>query len=208
MEREGQIFSTRVIGVAEDGTGLIMSGPIWTEGTNAAVKEGDIWTLRAMYGGAAVRFDATVGQVSSAPFPHFYLSHISGIERRNVRQWPRAFTSLWAMRAGEAPRVITDLSVGGARIATKAQSPLQVGQTVVLSCVLKMIIGNREMGLDATVVNLYGRSDPKHSQVEFYGVKFDSLAERSILLIHAYVQEHLNAELDRIWHVLTGAFRS
>jgi len=203
MERDGIRMSARVIGVSDEGSGLIMSGPVSLEGTPVQVHEGESWTFRALYATAAVRFCGTVGQVAEEPFRYFYVSKIADVDRRAVRAWPRTLTSLWTARVGEIPRVITDLSVGGARVASKNLTPLQPGQLLLLNPSLPLATGPRDVSLDATVLNVYGRTDPTHPLIDFYGVRFDKPSETDRLLLHAYVQEHLSLELDRVWHVLT-----
>jgi hypothetical protein len=49
MERESVAYRTRVVGVSEDGTGLIMSAPLTMEGKPAQLVEGESWTFRALY---------------------------------------------------------------------------------------------------------------------------------------------------------------
>lgn len=202
MEREGQALMTRVIGVSEDGTGLIMSGPVNMEGVPTDISAGATWTFRALYAVSAVRFQASVGQVATKPFRYFYVSQLTDIDTRNVRKWPRTLTALWASRTGEAPRIMTDLSVGGARVAAKDSAPLQQGQSVLLSPSLKLAVSTKELSVNAKVINVYGRADPKHPQITFYGVQFDKLVDWEQLTLHGYVQEHLCLELDRVWQVL------
>jgi hypothetical protein len=203
MERDGHALTARVIGVTDDGRGLIMSGPTATEDAAISLREGETWTVRAFYAVAAVRFQARIDKVTTDPFPYFYVSHITDVDRRNVREWPRTPTCLWASRSGEPPRVIVDLSVGGARIAVDNRSHMQPGQALLLSAIFNLATGRKDLSLDATVLNSYGRADEKHAQVQFYGVRFDKLPDPDRLVLHAYVQEQLCHELDRIWHVLT-----
>ena len=203
MEREHHALTARVIGVTDDGRGLILTGPVTTEDGAASVTSGDVWTFRALYATAAVRFHATIEKVANDPFPYFYASHITDIDRRSIRQWPRTPTCLWAARSGEPPRVIVDLSVGGARVAADERTHLQQGQILLLNTSLTLAIGRKDITLDATVMNRYGRTDPKHPGVEFYGVRFENVSDQLRLTLHAYVQEHLSLELDRVWHVLS-----
>lgn len=205
MEREGAVYRTRVVGVSEDGSGLVMSGPLTVEGEPAQLREGDAWIFRALYSTAAVRFQAVVSTVSTQPFFHFCASQLTEIDRRSVRRWPRTATALDSSRKGEVRRIVVDLSVGGARIAAKHQAPLQHGQTILLNLMLQLAVGIKPMSLDATVINLYGNSDPKHPRIDFYGVQFETLADHDRLVLHAFVQEHLNAELDRVSQVLAAA---
>lgn len=205
MEHENQMLMTRVIGVSDDGHGLIMSEPASLNGASVSLLEGETWTFRAFYAVAAVRFQGIVEKVITHPFPYFYVSHISDIERRTVRQWPRTPTCLWGARAGEPPRIIVDLSVGGARIAVDDRSHLQQGQILLLHTGLQLSVGRKEMTMDATVLNQYGRADGNHPQVEFYGVRFENLSDTQRLILHAYVQEQLCMEFDRVSHVLALA---
>jgi hypothetical protein len=203
MEREGLALQTRVIGVSEDGRGLILSGPTSTEGLEARVREGEKWTFRALYATAAVRFQATVEQLAETPFRFFSVLNITDVDRRNVRAWPRVLTSTWTARPGEIPRMATDISVGGARIAAQSNTPLQQGQLLLLNPSLKLATGVRIVSVDATVLNLYGHIDSRHPQIDFYGVRFEKLSDLDRLVLHAYVQESLSLELDRVWQVLT-----
>lgn len=205
MEHEGHTSTTRVIGVSEDGHGLIMSWPASDGSPSPELKEGETWTFRAFYAVAAVRFHATIEKVVTAPFPYFYVSQLKDIDRRTVRQWPRTPACLWASRATEPPRIIVDLSVGGARIGVDERSHLQKGQLLLLTTGVQLSIGRKDLSLDATVLNRYGHADGKHPQVEFFGVRFENVNEPQQLILHAYVQEQICHQLDRVWQVLTLA---
>jgi hypothetical protein len=205
MEKDGRALTSRVIGVSDDGHGLIMTGPTTLDGSRVEIKQGQTWVFRAFYAVAAVRFQAVVEEVVASPFPYFYVSHITDIDRRNVRQWPRTPTCLWASRAAEPTRLLVDLSVGGARLAVENGTSFQIGQTLLLSTTLALATGRRELSLDAVVLNRYGHSDEKHPSIEFYGIQWDNLGDAQKLTLHAFVQEQLCMELDRVWHVLTLA---
>ncbi|HVF17261.1 MAG TPA: PilZ domain-containing protein [Steroidobacteraceae bacterium] len=204
MEKDGRALTSRVIGVSDDGHGLIMTGPT-LDGVKVEIKRGDSWLFRAFYAVAAVRFQATVEEVVTSPFSYFYVSHITDIDRRNVRQWPRTPTCLWASRAAEPTRLLVDLSVGGARLAVENGTNLRIGQTLLLSTTLALATGRRELSLDAVALNRYGHSDEKHPTIEFYGIQWDNLGDAQKLTLHAFVQEQLCMDLDRVWHVLTLA---
>jgi hypothetical protein len=120
-----------------------------------------------------------------------------------VRQWPRTPSCLWASRATEPARVIVDVSLGGARLAVDAHATLQPGQMVSLNATLPLAIGRHSLSVEATVLNSYGHADPKHPQIDFFGVRFEAMAEQQRLVLHAFVQEHIAADLDRVWQVLT-----
>jgi hypothetical protein len=205
MEREGvEGFGTaRIIGVSEDGHGLIMTCPTSAQGEAIPIEAGEVWTFRAFYATAALRFRAIVENLTCGPFCYFYASGISGVERRDVRKWPRTPTCLWAARDRDMPRVLVDVSVGGARMAVTERSAVQQGQVLMVHPLLSFALGSMTLSLDATVLNLYGRADPKHPRIEFYGLRFEHLTDAQRLTLHAYVQENLTKELDRTWQVLT-----
>lgn len=205
MEKDGRALTSRVIGVSDDGHGLIMTGPTTLDGSRVEIRQGETWVFRAFYAVAAVRFQAVVEEVVANPFPYFYVSHIADIDRRNVRQWPRTPTCLWASRAAEPTRLLVDLSVGGARLAVENGTSFQIGQTLLLSTTLALATGRRELSLDAVVLNRYGHSDDKHPTIEFYGIQWENVGDAQRLALHAFVQEQLCMELDRVWHVLTLA---
>jgi hypothetical protein len=180
-----------------------MGWPTSSEGPAAVLHEGETWTFRALYAVAAIRFHGVIEKIVSSPFPYFSVSNISDIDRRDVRQWPRAPACLWASRAGEPPRIIVDLSVGGARIAVDDRTHLQQGQVLSLSTSVTLCLGRKDLSLDARILNNYGRSDSEHPGVTFHGVRFENLIESQQLAVHAFVQEQLCMALDRVWHVLT-----
>jgi len=203
MEREGQVGTSRVIGVSDDGHGLIMSWPT-AEGMLSLV-EGQAWTFRAFYAVAVVRFQATVEKVTRGSFSYFYVTQLREIDRRSVREWGRAPTCVWASHSGEPPRILVDLSVGGARLAVDERSHLQAGHAVLLNAWLPLAVGRKEVVVDATVLNHYGRVDTKHPTIDFFGVRFENVSDTNRLVLHAYVQQQLSLELDRVWHVLSLA---
>jgi hypothetical protein len=204
MEKEanGTAYTSRVMGVSERG-GLLMTPPTTADGGSVELKVGDTWTFRAMYAISALRFNATIAKVDSDPLPYFYLPQLQNVERRDVRKWPRVPTCLKASREGDTLRVIVDLGVGGARIGVDHQMALQKGQEILLNPTVRLLQKDLPLSIEATVLNLYGRADPKHAGVDFYGVQFQNSNDIERLSLHAYVQEHLCAELDRVWHLLS-----
>lgn len=203
LEKDGQAVNSRVIGVSDDGHGLIMSSPTDHRADAPELHEGEAWVFRAFYARSVIRFQGTIKSIAVTPFPYFVVTDIVDIDRREVRQWPRTPSCLWASRANEPARVIVDLSVGGARLAVDAHATLQPGQMVSLNAAMPTTVGRLSLSVEATVLNAYGRADSKHPQIEFFGVRFEAMAEPQRLAIHAFVQEHIAADLDRVWQVFT-----
>jgi hypothetical protein len=203
LEKGGHALNSRVIGVSDDGHGLIMSSPSSVGAEAPELHEGEVWVFRAFYARSVIRFQGTIKSIAATPFPYFVVTDIVDIDRREVRQWPRTPSCLWASRANEPARVIVDLSVGGARLAVDGHATLQQGQMVSLNAALPTAIGRQSLSVEATVLNSYGHADAKHPQIEFFGVRFEAMAEQQKLALHAFVQEHIAADLDRVWHVFT-----
>lgn len=203
LEKDGHALNSRVIGVTDDGHGLIMTCPIDPDPKAPSLREGEVWVFRAFYARSAIRFHGTITSIAAKPFPYFVVTDLTDIDRREVREWPRTPSCLWASRATEPARIIVDVSVGGARLAVDAHATLQPGQMVSLHAALPMAIGRHSLDVEATVLNSYGHADPNHPQIDFFGVRFEAMAEQQRLILHAFVQEHIAADLDRVWQVLT-----
>jgi hypothetical protein len=206
MQQEGQatIYSARPVGATEAGA-LIMSGPIDADGKKVPIAEGATWTFRALYAVAALRFDATISRTGIHSDGYFSAENIRNVERRNVRKWPRVATCIEASRGGETQRLILDFSVGGARLAGEHHLPLERGQEILINTKLKVLEREHPLTLEAVVLNMYGAADPDHPNIRFYGVQFERTPDPTRLLIHAYVQETLCVDLDRVAHVFSIA---
>jgi hypothetical protein len=193
--------TARCLGASDEGA-LLMTAPMTTDKRLIAVEPNQLWTVRVFYAQYALRFNSRVAAVVREPFPHFYLHSPEDVELHNVRKWPRATVCLPASRSGDPARLIVDLGVGGARVAIDAHSSLQQGQSILLNFLFRMLDGEQSMSIDAEVLNAYGRTDPAHPDIAFYGVRFLRTSQQETFLLHAYVQEQLHLELDRVRQVL------
>ena len=187
---------------ASDNGALIMSAPVGSEGQSIDIVANETWTFRAFYAESALRFKARVAGVVCDPFPHLYLHPPEDVELHNVRKWPRATVCLPPSRVGDPPRLIVDLCVGGARVAVDSRGALTKGQNILLHSTFKMLGGEQSFSIDAEVLNAYGHSDAGNPDISFYGVRFLQPSQREMLVIHAFVQEQLYLELDRVRQVL------
>jgi hypothetical protein len=192
---------TDVIGVSQQGA-LIMTAALTADGSEVPLAHGQELTLRVFYAEAVLRFKAVVVGLAREPFAHFYLDSPRELELNNVRKAPRAPVCIPASRSGEAQLLATDLSVGGARVAADAKVKLPKGRVVALQFKLAMLGEEVQESIEAEVLNVYGRSDANHPEIDFYGVRFRTSSPMQTLRLHAFVQEQLYRDLDRVRQVL------
>jgi hypothetical protein len=187
--------------------GLILSAPVSRDNSLVAVSDGQTWIFRAFYGTAVFRFAGVVRKVAFEPYPYFHLQPPPVIDMRRVRQRPRAQISLQATvrLAAPAEGVIVDLSSCGLRLAMKPGDALEKGQALNLQFVITVLDKVHEIDIAATVVCLYGASDSRHPNVNFYGLTIEPRNDFEHMLLHAYVHERLVDELDATWKILAGA---
>jgi hypothetical protein len=158
-----------------------------------------------MFSGTAVlRFRGAILKVAFDPYPYLHILVPQVIERRLIRQLPRALVSLRATLATPDAHVATviDLSVGGARVAVTKPLTLEVGATIQLHTTVDVLGRQRDLDLRATVAMAYGTADTRHPEITFYGLSFEALPERDILMLHGYVQEQRANEYDGLSQVL------
>ena len=194
---------TSMIGMLENGN-FILSAPRLPNGSPLPVVPGQTWLFRAFYVTAALRFRAQILDVATVPFAHLYVGQPQNIERQNIRRWPRAQLCVPVVpnAAGDVRFIVTDLSVGGVRLAAESREPLQRGQRVVVQMNLPLMQGEFPITLEAQVRNLYGHTDPQHPEITFYGLLFEKPSQLATLIFHGFVQEQMATELDRVSQLL------
>ncbi len=200
-------FPVTALGVLPAKRELIVSAPRTAEGSLIAVYQG--LTLRCGWFNASAlfRFEGTITKVIFEPEPLLYLHLADHTYQRAVRTVPRALINLPAVV--HIPQVETallvDCSVTGARIAILKDTDLPAGHELELSL-------KPPLQLDVDVLlNLkcvvMGNPEPAsgYPDIVFRGLKFHTLAERELLILHAYVQQSLVDEMDNLAHVLLSA---
>jgi c-di-GMP-binding flagellar brake protein YcgR len=98
--------------------------------------------------------------------------------------------------------VIVDISTGGVRLAVHNSVKLIKGQDILLLARPNMLHREFKLSLHCQVTGPVVPADPKHPQIEFYGVNFDHLSDNELLILHSYVQECLSLETDSLSQVL------
>jgi hypothetical protein len=200
----GESYLCWVIGVSPENRCLVMTAPVRPDGALAPISKGQVWYCRMFSSTSVLRFRGAILKVAYEPYPHLHILVPEVIEKQLIRQLPRALVSLGARLA--VPEIhdvtITDLSVGGARIGADRKLALEVGATVQLITTIEVLGRTQEMRLQAKVATVYGVADSRHPGIAFYGLAFNALEERIVLMLHGYVQQRLASEYDGLGQVL------
>jgi c-di-GMP-binding flagellar brake protein YcgR len=197
-------YSVSVIGVIRAKRVLVLTAPVTDNGALVAVHNGQTLTCRWFGTTTAFRFRAKIVRILFEPVPLLHVELPAVVERRTVRGVPRALANLRGMVKGatDLETVIVDISISGARIAVRSDSPLQHGQQVVLQMKPKMLNRQFDVVVRSKIVADFGNTDPKHPHMQFFGVEFGELSDHMLLTLHAYVQECLALETDTLGQVL------
>jgi hypothetical protein len=202
----GESYLCWVIGVSHENRCLVMTAPARPDKALAPVTKGQVWFCRMFSSTSVFRFRGAILKVAFEPYPYLHILVPEVIEKRLIRQLPRALVSLQATLATPEIQYVTivDLSVGGARIGADRKVALEVGAAVQLHVAIEVLDRREELHLQAKVATVYGVADTRHPGVVFYGLAFDALEERIVLLLHGFVQQQLAREYDGLGQVLAS----
>jgi hypothetical protein len=200
----GESYLCWVIGVSHENRCLVMTAPARADKALAAITKGQVWFCRMFSSTSVFRFRGAILKVAFDPYPYVHILVPEVIEKRLIRQLPRALVSLQATLAIPDVHQVTvvDLSVGGARVGVDKKVALDIGAVVHLSTTLEVLGRREELRLAARVATIYGVADSRHPGIAFYGIAFDALEERLTFMLHGYVQQQLAREYDGLGQVL------
>jgi len=197
-------YTVSVIGVIRAKSILVLTAPVNRDGALVAVHNGQALTCRWFGTTTAFRFRAKIVRILFEPVPLLHIELPAIVERRTVRGVPRALANLRCLIKGasDLEALIVDISISGVRIGVRNQSSLHQGQQVVLHAKPRMLNRQFEVVVRAKVVADLGCTDPKHAQIQFFGIEFGELSDQMLLTLHAYVQECLAVETDTLGQLL------
>lgn len=200
----GESYLCWVIGVSHENRCLVMTAPARPDKALAPVTRGQVWFCRMFSSTSVFRFRGAILKVAFEPYPYLHIRVPEVIEKRLIRQLPRALVSLQAtlVTPGVHQARLVDLSVGGARIGVDKNLTLEAGAAVELDVTIDVLGRRQDLRLGAKVATVYGVADSRHPGIAFYGLAFDALEERMTLLLHGYVQQQLASEYDGLGQVL------
>jgi PilZ domain/Flagellar protein YcgR len=206
----GESYLCWVIGVSHENRCLAMTAPTRPDKALAPITRGQVWFCRMFSSTTVFRFRGAILKVAFEPYPYLHILVPDVIEKRLIRQLPRALVSLQGALVTPAIHQITivDLSVGGARVGVDKSLALEVGASIQLDVTIEVLGRQQELRLPAKVATVYGVADTRHPGIAFYGLAFEALEERIVLMLHGYVQQQLASEFDELGQVLAlGAAR-
>jgi PilZ domain/Flagellar protein YcgR len=206
----GESYFCWVIGVSQENRGLVMTAPARPDKALAAISKGQVWFCRMFSSTSVFRFRGAILKVAFDPYPYLHILVPEIIEKRLIRQLPRALVSLQATLTVPESHFasVVDLSVGGARVAVDKKLELDVGHPVHLNVTIEVLGRTEDLRLKAKVAVVYGVIDTRHPSIAFYGLAFEELDERLTFMLHGYVQQQLASEYDGLGQILardTGA---
>jgi len=114
----GESYLCWVIGVSQENRGLVMTAPARPDKALAAISKGQVWFCRMFSSTSVYRFRGAILKVAFDPYPYLHILVPEVIEKRLIRQLPRALVSLQATLLVPDSHFasVVDLSVGGARV--------------------------------------------------------------------------------------------
>lgn len=197
-------FPIHVMGVVNAHNQLIVTAPVTPEGGLIAVYKGQTLNCHWVNAASTFRFATHIIKVVFEPIPLLYLEIDGAVQRHALRTLPRALVTLRAII--KTPQVsnalITDLSVGGSRIAVGNEVQLQKSQELELIAKPQMLDKEYLVTLRCSVTGALETSRPKNYSVRYYGLRFDNPSEQEMLVVHAYVQQSLAVEADGLTQLL------
>ena len=206
----GESYLCWVIGVSHENRCLVMTAPARPDKALAPITKGQVWFCRMFSSTTVFRFRGAILKVAFEPYPYLHILVPEVIEKRLIRQLPRALVSLQGTLV--TPELIRSRSSTSAWVAQGSVSTrsltLEVGAAVQLATTIEVLGRQQELRLPAKVATVYGVADTRHPGIAFYGLAFEALEERLVLMLHGYVQQQLASEYDGLGQVLAlGATR-
>lgn len=198
LEGSTEKFSVRLIGYAR-GRSLLVSAPE-IDGKLVTVRDGQTFRAGAFSGVYIGTFNTKVLKCQFTPYPYLHLAYPAAIQatrlRKSMRAPAHAVTAIYAREDGPqvAVGVITDISVGGARIESAKVLGLK-DEVIHLSFKIKLSDFEEYIKAPAVIRSVtQGEGEDGQSQY-VHGVQFEHLEGRYQLVIANLVYRHLHREV-------------
>jgi len=183
-------LQVRLIGYLS-GSSLIVTTPE-VDGRVMIIREGQPFIVRMMVGNRIVGFTSTVRRVCSRPFPYLHLSYPEEMEQITVRKAQRVRVRLFASLKNSNPAfqsdkarpvTVVDISTSGALMLSDERLG-ESGDTVVVSCALKIGEAEKLLTLPAVIRNVHVDASDNSFH---HGLEFVLENQQDVFALHGYV---------------------
>lgn len=203
-EESGESYPAWILG-ADEQQGLIVTAPATGNGSMVAVSEGQTWIFRTLYLTAAVKFHSSIRKVQFEPTPCLHVATPSQVELRHVRSSPRASTCVHGtFHVGkDIPVLIIEVSSSGLAVAVERdQYDPKAGQRLIVSFTINLLDHDYTFKVPATVAGKKHEYDKRYPLLWVCGLSIEAQSELERVVLHGYVHQRLNMELNPLWRTL------
>lgn len=178
------------------GRSIIVSTP--TEDDKVVLmRAGQAFIVRAFSGKHAYAFTANILHVTNTPYPHLHMAYPADVRGLVVRGSARANVNLIACVSCEdnpaqtTDGVMTDLSITGARIASRTRLA-EKGRRIAVRCAVALDGIEAQLALPAVVRNFsVDRRNANEANVINHGIEFIDVAQQDRMVLSAFVNQAL-----------------
>lgn len=161
------------------------------------VKEGSGFMFRLFSGKDMLNFTSIITAINNTPYPHIHLKWPAGVYSKPLRQHPRVETNIICSIVNEGNEDfkgtkfsgrMTDLSVGGTKIETRAQIGALNDKA---ECRFKLKLINKEIFFSVPCVlrNAIAPSDADSSQKYTLGLQFEKIPFEELIMLQNYIYQ-------------------
>lgn len=198
LEGAQERYSVRLVGYVR-GKSLLVGAPE-IDGKLVNVREGQTFRAGAFSGVLIGNFSTKVLKSQFSPYPYLHLAYPNAIQamrlRKSMRAPASAVTAVYERDTGPqtGAGVITDISVGGARV----ESPKILGlkdEVVYLSFKIKLSDFEEYVKTPAVIRSVTQAEDEAGNLQYIHGVQFEALEGRYQLVVANLVYRHLHKDI-------------
>jgi len=201
---DGPSYKVWPLGTASENRYLIITAPTNADKAFVAVIKGQTLICDWFNAATAFRFRATIAKLVFDPAPVVYLEMPASVEHKPVRRVPRVKAVLPGLvrTTTSVECVVADLSIRGARIGLPDTLGANRRDEVYVAFRVRVLDQDFLVDAQCTVAAEFGKVEPQHPELRFYGLDFNSLSQFDQMVLHAFVQERIATETDWLSRVL------